>query len=214
MPNAAPATPPPAPLPAPSFFTFTSTPAPAAAAPPAPFNIATYKGPICNAAPPATTAYQPAAAPAAGAASAPAPGNRVNERVVKADDGSGVLLSPDQTCFHVLEPGQTFGPYTSQTALVKDVSYKVQYADSDWPVDKVIELLGGKKVERMGRRYFGEERLVGIQEWVEAGNGFFREGTLIMLNDAAAKKTLREVGWGPDRGRAGQRPPVWVMLWP
>lgn len=183
-------------------MTVTTTTAPAA------FNPATYKGPICRAAGVAT-------APGGSTPSGPAPGNRVNERVVKADDGSSVLLSPDQTCFHVLEPGQAFGPHMSQTALVKDASYKVQYADSDWTVEKVIELLGGAKIERTGRRYYGHRELVGIQEWTPtANNMYFQEGTLIMLGDARAKETLRQVGWGPDRGRAGQRPPVWVMLYP
>lgn len=102
----------------------------------------------------------------------------------------------------------------SQASLVHNVNYKVQYADSDWPVDKVIELLGGKKVERTGRKYLGKDELVGVQQWIEAGNGLFVEGSLIMLNDAKSKKTLREVGWGPENGRAGQKPPVWVMLYP
>lgn len=139
----------------------------------------------------------------------------MNERLVKADDGSGVLLSPDQTGFHVLEPGQRFGPHMSHTALVKDVAYKVQYADSDWTVEKVMELLGAAKIERTGRKYYGHRELVGIQEWIpDANRQYFQEGSVIMLNDPKAKQTLREVGWGPDRGRAGQRPPVWVMLYP
>ncbi|ETN40874.1 uncharacterized protein HMPREF1541_05154 [Cyphellophora europaea CBS 101466] len=171
---------------------------------PAPYNPATYKGPICHI----------GGSSGGGSAGGLAPGNRVNERIVKADDGSGILLSPDQTCFHVLEPGQLFGPHMSRTALVRDVQFKVQYADSDWAVDKVIELLGGTKVERTGRTYHNKRELVGIQEWVEGGNGYFYEGTLIMLNDAKSKKSLREVGWGPDHGRAGQKPPVWVMLYP
>jgi hypothetical protein len=169
-----------------------------------PFNPATYTGPICHATPPA------AARPAVG----PAPGNRVNERVVKADDGSGVLLSPDQTCFHVLEPGQTFGPHLSQTAMVRGAQFKVQYADSDWSVDKVIELLGGTSLERTGAKYYGHREVVGIQEWIEGGDGQFLEGTLIMLNDPKAQCKLREIGWGPERGRSGAKPPVWVQLFP
>ena len=133
---------------------------------------------------------------------------------MKTDDGCSVLLSPDQTCFHVLEPGQAFGPHLSHTALAKDVSYKVQYADSDWSVDKVMELLGAGKIERAGRRYFGNKDLIGISEWTLMPNNYFQEGTLIMMNDPMAKKTLRELGWGPERGRAGQKPPVWVMLYP
>ena len=133
---------------------------------------------------------------------------------MKADDGSSVLLSPDQTCFHVLDPGQQFGAYTSKAALLKDAQFKVQYADSDWSVEKVINLLGGLTPARTGATYANRRELVGIQEWTETTSGCFAEGTLIMLNDPKSKQSLREVGWGPENGRAGQKPPVWVMLWP
>lgn len=190
----------PAPPAAPPVASVTLTSAPA----PQPFNPATYTGPICHA----------TANGGGGTASAPAPGNRVNERVVKADDGSSILLSPDQTCFHVLEPGQQFGAYTSKASLVSNVQFKVQYADSDWSVEKVINLLGGLSPDRTGATYANKRELVGIQEWHETASGCFSEGTLIMLNDSKSKMSLREVGWGPDHGRAGQKPPVWVMLWP
>lgn len=186
--------------PAPPAASVTVTATPASG----PFNPATYTGPICHA----------GGASGGGSRTAPAPGNRVNERIVKADDGSGILLSPDQTCFHVLEPGQQFGAYTSRAALVRNVQFKVQYADSDWSVEKVITLLGGLSIERTGATYANKRELVGIQEWHEGANGCFQEGSLIMLNDPKSKVSLREMGWGPDHGRAGQKPPVWVMLWP
>jgi hypothetical protein len=183
--------------------TVTATPAPT------PYNPATYKGPVCHAGGCAGTSASSNAS-----TGTLAPGNRINERIIKADDGSGILVSPDMTCLHVLEPGQQFGNYASRSALVKDVQFKVQYADSDWSVEKVINLLGGLTSQRTGNSYAGKRELVGIQEWSEGGSGTFTEGMLVMLNDPKSKQSLREVGWGPERGRAGQKPPVWVMLWP
>src|SRR5690242_1356834 len=88
MPTAPPAA---APAPPTATVTITATPAPTS------YNPSTYKGPICHAGGCTGTATT-----AAASSGSLAPGNRVNSRIIKADDGSGILVSPDMTCFHVL----------------------------------------------------------------------------------------------------------------
>ena len=146
------------------------------------------------------------------------PGNRSNGRVVKADDGTGVLLSEDLTTFHVMEPGKWL---SEDMSFVPNADFKVQAVDSDWTVKKMMRRLGALTKPRVddtrrmpnGEKY-NHELYVGIEQWLEEGDGKFRRATLIMYLDPLADKTLREVGWGPNHGKAGRDKPIWVMLYP
>lgn len=140
----------------------------------------------------------------------PAPGNRVNGRVAKVDDGTGVLIADELTVFHVLAPGAYFQDDTSRLKL--EGSFAVQACDSDWPVGRLVKALGGFAVERTGIKRQGERKI--IEQWHELGDGTFRRGTNIAEGDPRWNQSLREVGWGPEHGKAGMKPPIWVMLYP
>ncbi|RMZ88308.1 hypothetical protein DV736_g4465, partial [Chaetothyriales sp. CBS 134916] len=141
----------------------------------------------------------------------PAPGNRVNGRLARVDDGSGVLLPEHMTTFHVLNPGC----HPERTKHFKrDMKFKVQLADSQWTVRYLIKQLGGLKILERQKEWAHREDLVAVEEWHELGNGEFRPGSTVYYNSAKAACTLAEMGWGPERGKAGGQPAVWVVLYP
>ena len=148
----------------------------------------------------------------------PDPGNRVNRRVVKADDGTGVLCSEDMTTFHILNPGRWFDDTMSISSLQRPRDFVVQHADSDWSVQKFIKQLGGLEAGAEGRLSLdqaSDKSLVCVEQWVDrANNGRFERGSAIFFHDPKAMMSLRDVGWGPSHGRAGQDPPIWIMLYP
>jgi hypothetical protein len=74
----------------------------------------------------------------------------VNNRIVRADDGTGVLVDPDMTAFHVLNPGRWFDDQMTLGSLQQPRDFMVQYAPSDWTVKKLIERLGGLQTPRLG----------------------------------------------------------------
>ena len=134
----------------------------------------------------------------------PAPGNRVNGRLAKVDDGSGVLMAEDMTTFHVFNSGI----HPERPNFKQNMDFKVQVADSHWSVKYLTRRLGGWE------KHHQEEHQIAIEEWHELGNGNFRRGSLIHYDSAKANCTLTEMGWGPNRGKAGRQPPVWVVLYP
>lgn len=140
----------------------------------------------------------------------PAPGNRVNGRVARVDDGTGVLVADEVTVFHVLAPGAYFQDSTTLTKL--EGNFAVQACDSDWPVGRLVCALGGLTIERTGRKRQQERKV--IEQWHELGDGTFRRGTNIGEGDPRWNQSLRQVGWGPEHGKAGMRPPIWIMLYP
>lgn len=145
----------------------------------------------------------------------PDPGNRVNNRVVKTDDGAGVLCPEDMTAFHILCPGRWFHEELSVHRLKPGIDFTVQYVDSDWSVKKFISGLGGLEARLSASEKGRVQDQVCLEEWHEAGNGYFTRGSHIFYHDESKScKSLREMGWGPEHGKAGQKPPVWVMLYP
>ncbi|RMZ80530.1 hypothetical protein DV737_g2883, partial [Chaetothyriales sp. CBS 132003] len=140
-----------------------------------------------------------------------APGNRVNGRLARVDDGSGVLLPEHMTTFHVLNPGC----HPERTKHFKgEMKFKVQLADSQWTVRYLIKQLGGLKILEREKEWARREDLVAVEEWHELGNGEFRRGSTVYYNSPKATCTLAEMGWGAERGKAGGQPPVWVVLYP
>lgn len=167
-----------------------------------------------NGCPPTAPHRNMAAAGSSHAPHPPDPGNRVNNRVVKADDGTGVLCSEDMTAFHVLQPGRWFYDGLTKSCLERPKDFTVQYADSDWSVQKFIQRLGGL-TDRLSSGQKGTcQSDISVEEWHETGNGKFERGSCIFYNNPRARMSLREMGWGPEHGKAGQKPPIWVMLYP
>ena len=145
----------------------------------------------------------------------PDPGNRVNNRIVKADDGTGVLCSEEMTTFHVLNPGRWFDDTMTISSLQKPRDFMVQHVDSDWSVQRFIKRLGGLEQPRLSAAQVGaSDAAICVEEWHEKGDGRFERGSNVFYNDAKAHMSLRAVGWGPEHGKAGQKPPVWIMLYP
>ena len=188
-------------------------------APPPPYQSAAH-GYVC-----CSTGSAPAPAPApapvnmSGAiyakpaeANGHAPGSRVNGRLAKVDDGSGVLLPEETTTFHVFEPGI----HPEKPEFESKADFKVLNVDSHWTVKQLIRQLGGFQVPRLHPEWVGRTDLIGIQEWhpPDDVNIIFTKGTNIMYNEPKANCTLTEMGWGAARGKAGGLPPVWVVLYP
>ena len=195
--------------------------APTPSAPPGPPYSAPYWQP-----PPAAPLAMPCVVPpwqtgppAAPPSSGVDPGNRSLGRTAKFEDGTGVLLGEEQTTFHVLEPGHYFQDSTPWVPL-KDQNIKAQSADSEWTVLRLMAALGAGTEARIGRdpnhwSHIGQPRPeAAIEEWHEHSGRQFTRGSAIRESDPRAKLCLKQHGWGPDRGRAGQNPPVWVMLYP
>jgi hypothetical protein len=135
--------------------------------------------------------------------------------VVKADDGTGVLVAEEMTTFHVLNPGRWFAEDMTISSLQRPRDFMVQHVDSDWTVQKLIERLGGLRAPRLGPSQLARsDSLICVEEWHEAGNGKFERGSNVFYKEPKACMSLKEVGWGPEHGKAGQKPPVWIMLYP
>lgn len=119
------------------------------------------------------------------------------------------------TTFHVLNPGRWFEDQMTIVSLQKPRDFMVQHVDSDWSVKKFIERLGGLQTPRLSNdQVCRSDSLVCIEQWHEKGDGKFERGTNVFYNEAKAQMSLKTVGWGPEHGKAGQKPPVWVMLYP
>ena len=194
---------------------------PPAAPPGAPCSAPYWQPPPPAAPPAAPAAGSPwyAGPPTAQPPSGVDPGNRSLGRTAKFEDGTGVLLGEEQTTFHVLEPGQFFQDSTPW-APVKDQNFRAQSADSEWTVLRLMNALGAGTEARTGRdpnhwRRIGQPKPeAAIEEWHENPGGYFRRGSAIRESDPRATLCLKQHGWGPDRGKAGRGPPVWVMLYP
>jgi hypothetical protein len=170
---------------------------------------------LTAAAPPAPPSRGLTVAGRASAPHPPDPGNRVNNRVVKADDGTGVLCAEEMTTFHVLNPGRWFDDNMTVSSLIKPRDFMVQHADSDWSVRRFIQRLGGIQTPRLSAAQVAcSDSLICVEQWHEAGNGKFERGSNVFYNEDKAHMSLKSVGWGPEHGKAGQKPPVWIMLYP
>lgn len=140
----------------------------------------------------------------------------MNNRVVKADDGTGVICPEDMTTFHVLNPGRWYDENMTVSHLRPNVDFKVQHAPSDMTVQTFIKQLGADQAPRLSMKQVAKKatELICIEQWHESGDGKFERGSNVFYNDQKAQLTLRSVGWGPEHGKAGQQPPVWVMFYP
>lgn len=97
----------------------------------------------------------------------------------------------------------------------KTEGIRVQHVDSDWSVQRFIKRLGGLEQPRLSAaQVSASDSLICVEEWHEKGDGRFERGSNVFYNDAKAHMSLKSVGWGPEHGKAGQKPPVWIMLYP
>ena len=119
------------------------------------------------------------------------------------------------TTFHILNPGRWFDDSMTISSLQKPRDFMVQHVDSDWCVQRFIKRLGGLEQPRLSAAQVGaSDAAICVEEWHEKSDGRFERGSNVFYNDTKAHMSLRAVGWGPEHGKAGQKPPVWIMLYP
>ena len=145
----------------------------------------------------------------------PPSGAYVNGKIAKLENGQAVF-SGKTTTFHLVLDGVKPWHWSSN-GRHRFMSLQVS---SRMPFDEFCEGLDAFKKAPYGT----PREQIGVQEGIEIGDGQFRAGTAYRLGDSRimyqeedgtfAYKTIEQLGWSSDRGKAGRGKPVTIALLP
>jgi hypothetical protein len=113
------------------------------------------------------------------------------------------LLLPTMTTIHLINKSTNPQPQDATFQPSTRFRFSFHQAPTNISVLELIDLI---------RRADDPEREKGIMEIFEVGNGRWAAGRRFSRQDASRNCTLRQVGWGADRGKAKGRKPVWLVF--
>lgn len=142
----------------------------------------------------------------------PPSGAYVKGHIAKLDNGEAVIPGPTTT-FHLVIDGVKPWHWSTFRFKPAEVSSLLPFDEFCRRIDAITNAPYGTPTDQ-----------IGVQEAVEYGDGEFRPGAAYRLGDPRlvyqqqdgtyVYKTIEQLGWGPNRGEAGQGKPIILALLP